>query len=120
MAAEEQQLEDKKADEKKPAPVDRIAVSRHRARIGGKQLAYTVTCGTMVLKEEAEKDGRRLEHDGNRTLLHLSRVAKSAQDHAQLSGDAAPDAVTFSPTIGLCGGTGYPETVATSRETAAS
>jgi carboxypeptidase C (cathepsin A) len=49
------------ADERKhePAPpAERASVTRHRATIGGRELAYTATCGTLVLREEAHKDGR--------------------------------------------------------------
>lgn len=44
-------------------PADRLSVTRHRVRIGGEEIAYTVTAGTMVLREETEasgeKEGRR-------------------------------------------------------------
>jgi carboxypeptidase C (cathepsin A) len=56
MASEE--TKNDKTAEKKPEPIDRIVVTRHRARIAGKQVAYTVTCGTMVIREEAEKEAR--------------------------------------------------------------
>jgi carboxypeptidase C (cathepsin A) len=53
---------EKAAEEKKtaaePPPADRLSVTKHRARIGGRDLDYTVTCGTIVLKEAAEKDGK--------------------------------------------------------------
>ena len=64
--------DDKRLDEKKPEPVDQIAVTRHRARIGGRSLAYTVTCGTMVLREEAEKEGKS---EGERVRAKVFFVA---------------------------------------------
>ncbi len=42
-----------------PEPVDRIVVTKHTVRIGGKDLAYTATAGTIVLKEEREKKGEQ-------------------------------------------------------------
>ena len=39
-------------------PEDRISVTRHKAKIGRREFAYTVTCGTMVLREETEKEGK--------------------------------------------------------------
>jgi carboxypeptidase C (cathepsin A) len=43
--------------EEKPSPKDNLIESRHSVKIGGKEIKYTVTTGTMVLKEEvAEKD----------------------------------------------------------------
>lgn len=41
----------------KPTPKDEISVTRHSVTIGGKKLSYTVTTGTLVLREEAEKKG---------------------------------------------------------------
>ncbi len=48
----------KKDGEELEKAVDRIAVTRHKAKIGRKEISYTVTCGTMVLREEAEKEGK--------------------------------------------------------------
>jgi carboxypeptidase C (cathepsin A) len=44
-----------------PEPADRIVVTRHTARIGGREMAYVATTGTLVLREESEKKG---EHEG--------------------------------------------------------
>src|SRR5687768_9582231 len=60
--ATEEKTEDKTTvtttAEKKPDPRDQISVTQHRVKAAGRDLAYTVTCGTMVLHEEAEKDGK--------------------------------------------------------------
>ena len=46
--------EDKKEEKKdeKPTPKDNIVTTKHTVRIGGKTIKYTVTTGTMVMKEE--------------------------------------------------------------------
>ena len=44
-------------------PVDQLSVTRHRRTVGDREIAYTVTCGTLVLKEEIEKDGK---HEGEK------------------------------------------------------
>ncbi|MCB0119846.1 MAG: peptidase S10 [Anaerolineales bacterium] len=57
MPEEKNKPEEKK--EEKTTPKDHIVVTKHTARIGGKTLKYTVTTGTMVMKEEIndkEKD----------------------------------------------------------------
>lgn len=55
--AEEKEKDKEKKDEK-PTPKDNIVTSKHSVRIGGRTVKYTVTTGTMVLKEEVnEKDG---------------------------------------------------------------
>lgn len=43
--------------ETKPEPKDHIVVTNHKIKLGNKTLSYTATCGTIVLKEEHEKDG---------------------------------------------------------------
>ena len=44
--------------EKKPDPTDQVTVTKHRVRIGKREIAYTATCGTLVMREEAEKEGK--------------------------------------------------------------
>ena len=38
--------------EEKPSPKDNLVESKHSVKIGGKEIKYTVTTGTMILKEE--------------------------------------------------------------------
>jgi carboxypeptidase C (cathepsin A) len=40
-------------------PKDELVVTRHAVRIGGQDVSYTVTCGTIVLKEETEATGEK-------------------------------------------------------------
>jgi carboxypeptidase C (cathepsin A) len=41
----------------KPTPQDNLVTTHHTITIDGETIAYTVTAGTIVLKEEAEKKG---------------------------------------------------------------
>jgi carboxypeptidase C (cathepsin A) len=41
----------------KPTPQDNLVTTHHTVAIDGQAIAYTVTAGTIVLKEEAEKKG---------------------------------------------------------------
>lgn len=41
----------------RPAPEDKLSITRHSIRAHGAEIGYTATCGTVVLREEAEKDG---------------------------------------------------------------
>ncbi len=43
--------------ETRPEPADRILITRHETTINGTPITYTAACGTIVLKEEAEKTG---------------------------------------------------------------
>ena len=40
-----------------PPPQDALVVTHHTATVGGQELRYTVTTGTLLLKEEVQKDG---------------------------------------------------------------
>jgi carboxypeptidase C (cathepsin A) len=80
--------EDKPA-EKKPDPIDQITVTRHRLKLGRRELAYTATCGTMVMREEAEKEGRS---EGDKARSKVFFVAYTLDDVA----DRAKRPVTYS------------------------
>jgi len=84
MAVEDKEKKiETKAEEKKPEPTDRIVVSKHRARIGGKQLAYTVTCGTMVIKEEAEREGKSEGERARATVFFIAYTLDDVKDKAR-------------------------------------
>jgi carboxypeptidase C (cathepsin A) len=72
-------VEEKPAEkaDKKPDPADQVSVSRHRAKLGRKTLAYTVTCGTLVLREEAEKEGKS---EGERARAKVFFIAYTLDD----------------------------------------
>jgi len=44
-----------------PEPADRVVVTEHTVTVGGRELRYSVTTGTIILREEIEKKG---EHEG--------------------------------------------------------
>jgi carboxypeptidase C (cathepsin A) len=48
---------DNRTDNAKPTPQDNLVTTHHTLTIDGEAIAYTVTAGTIVLKEEAEKKG---------------------------------------------------------------
>ncbi len=43
----------------RPEPKDNLVESKHSLLIDGREIRYTVTCGTIVLKEEVEKKGEK-------------------------------------------------------------
>ena len=48
---------DKPADSKPPEPKDNLVITQHTATLNAQTFTYTVTTGTSVLKEQAEKTG---------------------------------------------------------------
>ena len=58
--AEEKKKDEEKKDEKS-TPKDNIVTTKHSVKIGGKTIKYTVTTGTMVLKEEVNEKDSEIE-----------------------------------------------------------
>src|SRR6266545_2431996 len=77
--AEENKPEEKPAQskvegkEEKPTPKDNLVVTQHTVRIGGREIKYTVTAGTMVLKEETPD--REKESEGEKPRAQVFFVA---------------------------------------------
>ncbi len=77
-------------DEKKPEPKDNLVVSQHKIMIGGEELAYTVTTGTIVLKEETAD--REKDFEGEKPKAEFFFIAYSKDGVT----DPATRALTFS------------------------
>lgn len=75
--------EESKNTETKPAPQDQLAITHHSIRVGGKELRYSVTCGTMVLKEEAEKDGSAEGHKPKATIFFIAYTKEGVRDQGK-------------------------------------
>lgn len=56
MTPEDERKDEEKAEEK-PVPKDELVETQHTITIQGQVIPYTVTCGTIVFKEEVEKKG---------------------------------------------------------------
>jgi carboxypeptidase C (cathepsin A) len=68
---DEKKPEEKK--EEKPTPKDNLVVTKHKVRIGGREIRYTVTAGTMILKEETAD--REKEAEGEKPRAQVFFVA---------------------------------------------
>ena len=67
----------------KPIPTDNIVVTKHKARINGETIAYTVTCGTVVLKEDAEKDGNREAEKPRASIFFMAYTKDGVKEAAK-------------------------------------
>jgi carboxypeptidase C (cathepsin A) len=78
----EQEKEIKKSDEATPPmPKDMLVETKHSLTLAGQEISYTVTCGTMVLKEEAEKKGdKEGEFEGEKPRASIFFVAYTRDD----------------------------------------
>lgn len=67
--------------EQRPLPQDHIVTTRHTCTIEGVAIPYTVTTGTMVLKEEAEKKGENEgEAEGEKPRATIFFIAYTRDD----------------------------------------
>jgi carboxypeptidase C (cathepsin A) len=64
---------DEKKKEEKAPPSDRLVETHHSLTLGGKQLKYTVTTGTLVLKEETSD--RWKESEGEKPRVQIFFIA---------------------------------------------
>ena len=82
---EKDQSEDLLPDE----PQDQLSITQHSVTIGQQEIHYTVTAGTILLKEEQEKDSKS---DGERAKASVFFVAYTLDN----TGDTAKRPITFS------------------------
>lgn len=68
---------------------DRVSITRHTVQIGGEPVAYTATAGTLVLRDESEKDGAS---EGEKARASVFFVAYTRDD----AGEAGARPITFS------------------------
>jgi carboxypeptidase C (cathepsin A) len=64
-------------------PKDVTSITRHEIKINGKTLKYTVTCGTVVLKEEHDKDGEALEVKARASMFFIAYTLNGVKDPAK-------------------------------------
>jgi carboxypeptidase C (cathepsin A) len=78
MADETKKSEEKKEEKKetKPAPKDNLIETKHSVRIGGKEVKYTVTTGTIVLKEEINDKEKDAEVEKPRAQIFFTAYTK--------------------------------------------
>ena len=77
----------------KPTPTDNLVTTHHSTTIDDQEIAYTVTCGTMVLKEERLKTGEdegKAEGEQPRATIFFIAYTRDGVD------DPATRPVTFS------------------------
>ncbi len=67
----EEKKEEKK--EEKPTPKDNLVVTKHTMKIGGREIRYTVTAGTIIMKEETAD--REKEAEGEKPRAQIFFVA---------------------------------------------
>jgi len=99
---DEKKTEEKK--EEKPVPKDNLVVTQHKVRMGGKEIKYTVTAGTMVLKEETPD--REKEAEGEKPRAQVFFVAYTKDGNGAKSTGRTPALQKRPLTFSFNGGPG--------------
>jgi carboxypeptidase C (cathepsin A) len=73
MTEDEKKEEKKPEAEKKPEPKDNLVETRHKLSINGREIHYTATTGTIVLKEET--GDRDKESEGEKAKAQVFFIA---------------------------------------------
>ncbi len=76
-------MEESKTNETKPTPQDQLSTTQHSIRIAGKELRYSVTCGTVVLREESEKYGTSEGHKPKASVFFVAYTREGVTDRKQ-------------------------------------
>ncbi len=66
-----------------PKPSDQLTVTQHSLEIGGQTIRYSATCGTMVLREESEKDGANEGHKPKASVFFVAYTKDGEDDQAK-------------------------------------
>jgi carboxypeptidase C (cathepsin A) len=83
MTEETNSTEDKKEDNK---PQDNIVTTQHKVTIDGREICYTATTGTMVLKEESEQGGEaKNENEGEKPKAEIFFIAYALEHDESIS-----------------------------------
>jgi carboxypeptidase C (cathepsin A) len=80
MAEETKPAEKNNVKEEKPAPKDNLVVTQHSVKIGGKEIKYTVTAGTIVMKEETPDREKEAEGEKARAQIFFIAYVKDDED----------------------------------------
>ena len=71
----------KAAAENKSVPTDQLVSTQHTITLAGQEIRYTVTVGTIILKEEAEKTGEKAgEAEGEKPKASVFFIAYTRDD----------------------------------------
>ncbi len=67
-----------------PTPRDTLSVTHHTLTLGGRDLRYTVTTGTLVFNEEAQKDGVAEGEKPKATVFFIAYTLDGAEPGTRL------------------------------------
>jgi carboxypeptidase C (cathepsin A) len=79
MSEEEKNKAEEAKKDQKPEPKELTSVTQHTITLDGKQLAYTVTAGTLILKEEDMEKGEKPKA----TIFYIAYTLDGVEDQGK-------------------------------------
>ncbi len=71
------------SDKSDKHPKDTLVTTQHSITLNGEKIDYTVTCGTIVLKEESEKDGASEGDKARATIFFVAYTRDGVDDKSK-------------------------------------
>lgn len=100
----EKNTDEKSAEKKQPRiPEEKTAITGHVLKLDGKELKYTVTTGTIILKEETEEDGEKPKASIFYIAYTLDDVEERASRPITFSFNGGPGSSSVWMHLGLLG-----------------
>ena len=81
----EEDKKDNNHEKEPPKPEDVLSITQHRITIDAEEIPYTVTTGTIVLKEEAEKDGKAEGEKAKASVFFIAYTRDGVEDVSKRS-----------------------------------
>lgn len=75
--------EDKKNEAAKVEPADRLVTTKHKIKLDGETISYTVTCGTVVIREDGDNEGKREANKPKAEMFFIAYVKDGVKDPAK-------------------------------------
>jgi carboxypeptidase C (cathepsin A) len=75
----------KEKEEKYPTPEEKITQTQHSVTIGGEEIKYTVTAGTIILKEESKRDEKSEGEKAKASVFFIAYTKDGVEDVGQRS-----------------------------------
>ena len=103
MAGDVSDNDKKQQDEGAKKPEDKIVTTRHTLRIRGRELKYTATVGTVVLREEVDKEGHKPKAEMFFTAFTRDGVRDRSRRPITFSFNGGPGSSSVWMLLGLLG-----------------
>ena len=81
--AEEKNGANNNGQEAQAVPEEKVVATQHSVDVNGRTLNYTVTTGTLVLKEEVVENGKAEGVKARATLFYVAYALDGVEDHSQ-------------------------------------